>query len=160
VLNAAGTVVASSTTSSVALTGLTASTQYVLRVRARDGAGNLSAPSAAVTFSTSTPGGGGGGCTAAYSISNQWAGGFQASVTVTNTAATASTSWQVTWTFANGQTITQLWGGQVSQAGANVTVTNLSWNGALAPNASTTFGFLANWSGSNATPTVSCSRTP
>jgi chitodextrinase len=52
VLNASSAVVATSTTASAAVTGLTASTQYVLRVRARDAAGNLSTPSAAVTFTT------------------------------------------------------------------------------------------------------------
>jgi len=33
-------------------------------------------------------------------------------------------------------------------------VRNLSYNGSLAPNASITFGFLANWNGTNAVPAV------
>ncbi|MBC6456389.1 fibronectin type III domain-containing protein [Actinomadura sp. HBU206391] len=47
-----------STTNSITLTGLTANTQYQVYVRARDGAGNLSADSQPVTFTTTTGGGG------------------------------------------------------------------------------------------------------
>ncbi|MFD0475411.1 fibronectin type III domain-containing protein [Nonomuraea thailandensis] len=46
-----------STTNSITLTGLTANTQYQVYVRARDGAGNLSANSAFVTFTTTSTGG-------------------------------------------------------------------------------------------------------
>jgi len=80
-------------------------------------------------------------------------------VTVTNTGTTATSSWTITWTFANGQTISQLWSGLLTQTGANVTVHNESYNGALAPNASTSFGFLASWSGTNTNPVPTCSRT-
>uniref|UniRef100_UPI001BDA739A endo-1,4-beta-xylanase n=1 Tax=Acrocarpospora catenulata TaxID=2836182 RepID=UPI001BDA739A len=52
------TQIAQSTTNSVTLTGLTASTQYQVLVRARDGAGNLSGNSAVATFTTT-----GGGTT-------------------------------------------------------------------------------------------------
>jgi hypothetical protein len=73
--------------------------------------------------------------------------------------AGATTGWTVTWAYANGQTITQIWGGLLTQTGANVTVRN-TYNGALAANATTTFGFLASWNGTNAVPTASCTRTP
>ncbi|SDK34684.1 fibronectin type III domain-containing protein [Nonomuraea jiangxiensis] len=46
-----------SATNSITLTGLTANTQYQVYVRARDGAGNLSGNSPAVTFTTTTGGG-------------------------------------------------------------------------------------------------------
>jgi len=99
-----------------------------------------------------------GGCAAAYKITGQWAGGFQAEVTVTNTGTTATTGWAVNWTFPNGQVIGQIWGGVVGSP-APVTVTNVSWNGALAPNATTTFGFIASWNGTNAVPApVTCAR--
>jgi chitodextrinase len=148
-----------STTNSATLTGLTAATAYTIVVRARDAAGNLSATSGAVTFTTSTAGGG-GGCSAAYTITNSWGGGFQGSVAVTNTGTTATTAWTVTWTFANGQSISQIWGGLLTASGSSVTVRNESYNGALAANAGTTFGFIASWNGTNAIPTVTCSRTP
>jgi endo-1,4-beta-xylanase len=102
------------------------------------------------------PTGGGTGCTATYSVTNSWQGGFGASVTVRN-GSSARSSWTVSWTFANGQTITQLWNGAVSQSGSTVTVTNLSYNGALGANASTMFGFNGTWNGTNSVPSsVTC----
>jgi endo-1,4-beta-xylanase len=96
-----------------------------------------------------------GGCTATYSIVSQWQGGFQANVTVQN-GSTARSSWQVSWTFGNGQTITQLWSGTYTQTGSSVTVHNASYNGSLGASGSTTFGFTANWNGSNGVPSLSC----
>lgn len=92
-----------------------------------------------------------GGCTASYSLVNQWPGGFQAAVTVTN-GSSARSSWQVSWTFPNGQAITQLWNASYSQTGSSVTARNVSYNGNLGPNASTSFGFTGSWNGSNGTP--------
>jgi Endoglucanase len=100
-----------------------------------------------------------GSCTASYDIVNQYPSGFQAEVTV-QAGATAISQWTVGWTFANGQTITQLWNGDLSTNGASVTVRNLSYNGSLGPNATTTFGFLGTWDNStNAVPTLTCSAT-
>ncbi len=76
---------------------------------------------------------------------------------MTNGGATAAEGWRVTFTFANGQQITQYWRATVAQAGSTVTATNVTWNGALAAGASTTFGFLAFWNNSaNAVPAASC----
>ena len=86
---------------------------------------------------------------------NSWGGGFQADVSVTAGSA-AIRGWRVAWTFANGQTISQLWNGTLSQSGANVAVTNLGYNGALSAGASTSFGFSASQSGTNAVPAVTC----
>jgi mannan endo-1,4-beta-mannosidase len=100
-----------------------------------------------------------GGCTATYSIVGQWQGAFQGQVVVTNGTAPSS-SWTVRLTFPNGQTITQIWGGRTTQTASPYTVTNETWNGSLGAGASTTFGFLANWSGTNGPATATCSRTP
>jgi len=111
-------------------------------------------PSASPSASpSSTP----GACMAAYSITNQWQGGFQGQVTVTNTGSAPTHGWTVRFTFANGQTVTQSWNGTLTQSGAAVTVTNLSYNGNLGSGASTTFGFLANWTGTNSAPAATCS---
>lgn len=98
------------------------------------------------------------GCTAAYRIGNSWPGGFQADVTVTAGAA-AIRGWKVSWTFAGGQTIGQLWSGSLTQTGGAVSVTNVSYNGGLAPGAATTFGFTAGQSGTNPVPAVTCAAT-
>jgi poly(hydroxyalkanoate) depolymerase family esterase len=97
-----------------------------------------------------------GGCAATYMVVNQWPGGFQATVTVQN-GQSPRAAWQVSWTFPGGQTITQLWNATYTQTGPSVTARNLSYNGSLAANASTTFGFTATWNGSNGTPSaVTC----
>ncbi|GIH04682.1 hypothetical protein Rhe02_27490 [Rhizocola hellebori] len=96
-------------------------------------------------------------CRAVYQVVNQWQGGFQAEVTVTNiTTATQMTSWSLSFNFANGQTITQIWSASYTQTGATVIARNVNYNGSLAPGASTKFGFLANWNGTNSVPTLSC----
>ena len=98
-------------------------------------------------------GGDSGACTATYTTTNSWSGGFQGEVKVT-AGSTAVNGWTVHWTLANGQTITQVWNGTLTTSGSSVTVKNASYNGSLAPSASTTFGFLAN--GTPTTPTLTC----
>jgi cellulase/cellobiase CelA1 len=93
------------------------------------------------------------GCKVDYSVTSQWSGGFGASVSVTN-LGDPLTSWQVGWTFASGQTITQLWNGSYTQSGTQVTVTNASYNGSLATGASTSFGFNGAYTTSNPTPSA------
>ena len=66
--------------------------------------------------------------------------------------ATAISGWRVSWTFANGQTISQLWNGSYTQSGSGVTVSNVSYNGALAAGASTMFGFTGTYNGANDAP--------
>jgi cellulase/cellobiase CelA1 len=95
-------------------------------------------------------------CTATYKIVGSWPGGFQGEVAVLSTGSAATAGWTVRWTYANGQTLTQVWGATVTSSGSTVTATNLSWNGALAPGASTSFGFLANSTGTNTAPTATC----
>lgn len=154
------TSVGTSTTTSFTNTNLAASTPYRYQVRARDAAGNLSAFSAPVTLTTSAGTGGNGGCTATYTITDQWPGtpgGFGANIVVTN-GATASVSWTITWTFANGQAITNMWNGQDAPSGATHSVQNMPYNGNLGPNQSTSFGFNGTWSGTNAVPTLTCNR--
>jgi mannan endo-1,4-beta-mannosidase len=141
-----------STTTSVTLTGLTAATAYQIVVRARDGAGNLSATSAVGSFTTGAAPTG-SGCTVAYTIVGQWTGGFQGEIKITNNGSTAINGWTLAFAFPNGQTLTQMWGGTYVQSGANVTVTNVSYTAALGANGGAqTLGFLANSTTTNAKP--------
>ncbi|MFJ9241381.1 cellulose binding domain-containing protein [Streptomyces sp. NPDC101776] len=106
-------------------------------------------------------GGGGGGtdptpptgaCTVTYRITNQWTGGFQADVQLTNTGSTAWSGWALGWSFADGQQIGQLWNADWTQSGAAVTAKNVSWNGTVAAGSSVGFGFTGSWSGVNTKP--------
>ncbi len=95
----------------------------------------------------------GGGCTIDYTITPQNSTAFGAAITIVN-GPTAITSWTLSWSFANGQTVSSLWNGNVTQSGANVTVTNESYNGSIAAGGSLTgIGFNGTWNGAtNAIP--------
>jgi endo-1,4-beta-xylanase len=144
------------TAASTTLTGLTPNTQYQVYVRARDGSGNLSTPSATVTFTTQD-GPATGPCRVAYTASN-WGGGggFTAGVTITNTGTTTMNSWTLAFTFPSGQRVSQGWNATWTQAtgSANVTATNMSYNGTLAANGSTTVGFNGTYTGTNTAPST------
>jgi endo-1,4-beta-xylanase len=117
-----------------------------------------SAPPTTTPPTTTPPGGQPGTCGASYRLVNAWAGGFQAEVTVSNNGATTINGWTVTLGLASGQSTSNLWNGVASGTSGSVTVRNANYNGTLAGNGSTTFGFVANGS-STPTPTVTC-RTP
>jgi hypothetical protein len=111
-------------------------------------------PSAPVSPSPSAPASPpppGAGCAATYRTTSSWQGGFQGEVTVTNTGTSATTGWAVT---VAGQTISQIWNATMTVSGSVVTAHNVSYNGALAPAGTTTFGYLAN--GAVTTPTLTC----
>jgi hypothetical protein len=93
-------------------------------------------------------------CRVTYAIISQWPGGFQADVQITNTGTSPINGWTARWSFANGQQISQIWGGSHSQSGAQVTVTNAAYNGSIAPNAAASFGFIGSWTGTNSAPTA------
>jgi hypothetical protein len=81
---------------------------------------------------------------------------FGAAITIVNNSSAALSSWTLTWTFANGQTVTSLWNGNETQSGASVNVTNESYNGTIAAGASYSgVGFNGTWNGAtNAVPTA------
>jgi len=104
---------------------------------------------------TTTPSSG-SGCTATYSVTGSWSGGFQAAVKVTNNGSAPINGWALNWTFPGDQKISNLWNASFTQTGAQVQATNASYDGALAPGASTTMGFTAT-STNNTSPTaISC----
>jgi cellulase/cellobiase CelA1 len=86
-------------------------------------------------------------------VVSSWSGGFQSAVTVTAGNAPVS-GWTVRWTFVNGEQITELWNAGYTTSGATVTAHNVSWNGSLAANASTTFGYTG--SGTPSAVAVTC----
>ncbi|MET7420029.1 cellulose binding domain-containing protein [Dactylosporangium sp. NPDC005555] len=111
-----------------------------------------SAPPTSTRPSTTTPPAP-GACTATYRTVGTWQGGFQGEVTV-RAGASAINGWTARWTLAGGQSISQLWNGTLSVSSSSVTVKNVSWNGALGANGTTTFGFLAG--GPASSPSISC----
>ncbi|WP_405959947.1 cellulose binding domain-containing protein [Streptomyces sp. NBC_00024] len=113
---------------------------------------------------SSDTGGGGGGtdpdpeptgaCAVTYKVTNEWSGGFQADVQLSNTGTSAWTSWSLGWTFPNGQSVSQIWNAAHTQSGSAVTARNISWNGTVAAGSSVSFGFTGSRSGTNGRPTA------
>jgi hypothetical protein len=94
--------------------------------------------------------GGGGACEVDYTISPQNSSQFGANITIKNGGTTALSSWVLTWSFANGQTIASSWNGAVAQSGANVTVSEQagqSWENIPAGGSYSGFGFNGTWNG-------------
>jgi len=96
----------------------------------------------------------GGSCHVAYSTTSQWAGGFTASVTITNTSSTALSGWTLAFTFPGDQHITNGWNGTPSQTGENVRIASVSYNGTIPAGGSTSLGFQGTWTTSDAAPTA------
>lgn len=144
------------TTTSFAVTGLTATTSYTYYVVARDAAGNASPPSNTVSFTTTSSGGGGDGatCKVTYTVQNDWGTGFTAQVTVANLGATPLNGWTVAFAFAGNQQVTNGWDATWVQSGKNVTAQNLDYNRTLGGGGSVTVGFNGSYTGANAVPTA------
>ncbi|WP_239123929.1 endo-1,4-beta-xylanase [Rhizocola hellebori] len=146
------------TTTSTTVTGLTPATAYQFFVQARDAAGNVSANSNTVSVTTSP--GTGGGCSVAATVQTQWSNGYVVQpITVTNTGTSTISAWTVTFTLPAGHTIVGSWNAAFTISGQTITARNMSYNGTLGPNASTTFGYQASRpNGNTAVPsTYTCS---
>ena len=139
------------TSSAVYANAITVSaTETLQAIAAANGYNN-----SAVATATYTINPGAFACHIIYTITPQNTTAFGATITIENTGTAAIGSWTLTWTFANGQEITQLWNGNETQAGAKVTVTNPSYNtGIPAGTSYTGMGFNGAWNGTtNTAPT-------
>ncbi|WP_329792863.1 cellulose binding domain-containing protein [Lentzea sp. DG1S-22] len=96
------------------------------------------------TTTTTTTGGGTGACKAAWKLDKSWQGGFQGSLTVTSTAASAANPRKIAFTLPGGATISNGWNGTYSQSGAAVTVTAPSHSRSRGAGAAVSLGFTAN----------------
>jgi endoglucanase len=94
-----------------------------------------------------------GACSATVRVVNSWSNGFQGEVSVTNTGTSATRGWSVTLAAGNGARISNVWSGVRS----GDVVSNAAHNGALAPAASTTFGFIGEGSSTGAVTVAGCS---
>jgi mannan endo-1,4-beta-mannosidase len=146
------TKVAASTANSVTVTGLTANTAYSFAVYARDAAGNRSARSATVSVTTAdTPA---GSCSVGYRVVGEWQGGFQGEIAIRNTGTSAVSGWKLAFAFANGQTVSNMWGGTPAQSGGSVTVTPASYTNTIPAGGSVTVGFIGSKGATNTAPSA------
>ncbi|GAA0341661.1 cellulose binding domain-containing protein [Actinoallomurus spadix] len=85
---------------------------------------------------------------------NAWNTGLTEDLTITNTGTTPIDGWSLKFTLPAGQTIVSGWNATFSSSGSQVTATNASYNGSLAPGASAGIGFQAGHTGDTAAPTA------
>ncbi|MFF4658779.1 cellulase family glycosylhydrolase [Streptomyces sp. NPDC001381] len=146
------TTVAASTTNSVTVTGLSASTAYTFAVYARDAAGNRSARSGTVAVTTTsapaTP------CSVGYRVLGEWPGGFQGELVLRNPGTAAINGWKLVFAFADGQTVTNMWGGTPTQSGGTVSVAPASYTSTIPAGGSVTVGFIGGKGATNTAPTA------
>ncbi|MGI5498568.1 glycoside hydrolase family 48 protein [Lentzea sp. CA-135723] len=91
-------------------------------------------------------------CTVTYQITNEWNTGFGAAVSIRNDGE-ALNGWNLTWTFPDGQRVTQGWSGNFSQNGAVVSVTNPAWAPTLPSGGTAQVGFNGSKGSTNRPPT-------
>ncbi len=143
-----------STSGSFTVNNLNPGTAYTLNVVAVDQKGYQSAPSAPVRFVTSTPAT--STCAVSYDVTNGWGNGFVASLSITNTGTSAINGWTLAFSFPSSteSVSSNNWNANWSESGQNVTATNVSWDGNLAPNSgnSVSIGFVANQNGAYPSP--------
>ncbi|MEV4296490.1 family 43 glycosylhydrolase [Microbispora rosea] len=138
------------------------STRWAARVAALAG---VLLPAVAGEMAAQTPAKAAVSCRVDYAVTNQWQGGFGASVTIHNLGDTVN-GWRLTWTYGAGQQVTQAWNATVTQTGGSVTAADAGYNARLATGADTSFGFNGSWNGANPTPAsfslngVLCTGTP
>jgi cellulase/cellobiase CelA1 len=126
---------------------------YTLNVLARDANGNLSVPSAPVTFTASTPSN--STCAVHYVVTNGWGNGYVTDINVTDTGPNPINGWTLAFSFpSDSESLSSDWNGNWSTSGQNVLVTNLSWNGQLTANGgnSADIGFVGANNGAYPSP--------
>ncbi|MBY8875663.1 cellulase family glycosylhydrolase [Micromonospora sp. PLK6-60] len=93
------------------------------------------------------------GCAVTYT-SNEWQGGFTATVTIKNLGDPVN-GWTLGFSFPTaGQRVGQGWSATYQQTGTAVTARNVDYNGVLGTGASTSIGFNGTWTGANPAPTA------
>lgn len=81
--------------------------------------------------------------TAAFSQTSVWDSGYGGGIVITNSGDAPSTSWTVEFDLPSGTTITSSWSSVRTSTGQHHKFTNATFNGAIKPGATASFGFNA-----------------
>jgi hypothetical protein len=132
-------------------TGLTANSTHYYVVNAQNSAGESAASNQAVATTQAS----GISCHVGYSVDTQSKNGFSAAITIKNNLSAPINGWNLTWTWAGDQQITQAVNSNYSQTGQNVSLTNVAGNATI-DDGQTLNGirFSASNSGKNTAPTT------
>jgi hypothetical protein len=94
----------------------------------------------------------GGTCQVSY-VKQEWAGGFTANLTITNSGTAAINGWTLTFAFPGDQKVTNAWSATVSQNAQQVTAINAGYNATISPGGTASFGFQGTWTTNDTSPT-------
>lgn len=137
---------------SLTVRNLRPGTRYTVNVIARDSGGGVSWASPPLTFTTGTPAS--SSCTVRLTNQTDWGSGYVGAIEITNNGAPVS-GWTLTFGWPRSwQSLGSGWSAAWTQEGSNVKAVNEPGNGSLATGASTTIGFVGNYSGPNVLPAV------
>jgi glucuronoarabinoxylan endo-1,4-beta-xylanase len=95
----------------------------------------------------------GSGPRVTYTMST-WTSGFTANISITNSGTSTINGWILKFTLSTGQVITSGWNATYAPTSGQVSAANVSYNGTLAPGATTDIGFQATHTGNTAEPTA------
>ena len=109
------------------------------------GTGSSPTPTPSPTTTSSA-----GSCSLTSSVVSSWSGGYQLQLTVADTGTTPLSGWTTGFTFAGpAESISSSWNAVITQSGTQVTAVDESYNAAVSPGGSTTFGMTVNGSSSS-----------
>ncbi|MEO0970098.1 MAG: cellulose binding domain-containing protein [Cyanobacteria bacterium J06639_18] len=75
-----------------------------------------------------------------FFVGNEWNNGFTGNIEITNTGDTAINGWELK--FDAPFEVNSIWGGKItSHEGNRYEISNVDWDGAIAPGQSIKFGF-------------------
>ena len=99
--------------------------------------------SPAITFAP-TVGGGSSALPAQFSISSQWASGYNVALSLSNASDAPIIGWTVSWKLANGETLANYWNADCAIADMTLTCRSKSYNATIGAKGSTSFGIQFN----------------
>lgn len=85
--------------------------------------------------------------TATFVKTSDWGSGYQAQFTITNNGSSALNGWSVAFDLPSGSSVGTYWDALETASGSHYVFTNRDYNGAIAPGASASFGFVASGGG-------------
>jgi len=88
--------------------------------------------------------------TATFTKVSDWGTGWEGKFVLTNGGSTAVNGWRVEFDLPAGSNIGSFWDAAMTRNGQHVTFTNLSWNAAIPPGGSVSFGFVGSPGGAGA----------
>ena len=87
------------------------------------------------------------------SFQSNWNTGFVTEVLISNFSGQTIDGWEVTFSFANGQQVTNSWNTDLAQSGASVSAIHKDYNRTIADGEQVDFGFQGEHGGVNDMPT-------